>query len=68
MGVCLSRRVSRGAACVNLAHTRLRPRCRPLGQRDLDRERSALQTFLEKTVRDVKGHKASWPFLVRGGD
>jgi len=33
-------------------------------QRDLDRERAALQTFLEKTVRDVTAHKASWPFLV----
>lgn len=29
----------------------------------MDRERAALQTFLERTVREVHAHKASWPFL-----
>lgn len=32
-------------------------------KRDLDREKAALQTFLERTVREVQAHKAAWPFL-----
>jgi hypothetical protein len=32
-------------------------------QRDVDRERAALSSFLRNTVGEVRAHKSSWPFL-----
>jgi histone acetyltransferase len=35
----------------------------PVSQRDMDRERVALQLFLNNILREVFNHRAAWPFL-----